>query len=97
MKEQALPLIAKSHRVEVVLKRTASGLTIRNVQDYISCVCRHHHRRLAGDIEETDAFSEEWHPVFQIVEDGASAEGARIHDSVVPARKSAPEPSSCGR
>jgi mannose-1-phosphate guanylyltransferase len=82
MKEQALPLIAKSHRVEVVQKRTASAVAIRNVQDYISAL-RRHHRRLAGDIEETGAFAEEWRPVFQIVEDGASAEGARIHDSVV--------------
>jgi hypothetical protein len=82
MKEQALPLIAKSHRVEVVQKRTASGLAIRNVQDYISAL-RRHHRRLAGDVEETGAFAEEWRPVFQIIEEGASADGARIHDSVV--------------
>lgn len=82
MKEQALPLIARSHRVEVVQKQTATGLTIRNVQDYIGALRRHHHR-LAGNVEESGAWAEDWRPTFQIVEEGASAEGARIHDSVI--------------
>lgn len=82
MKEQALPLIARSHRVEVVQKETASGLVIRNVQDYIGAL-RRHHQRLAGIDEEMGAFAEDWRPAFEIVESGARAEGARIHDSVV--------------
>lgn len=82
MKEQALPLIARSHRVEVINKNVSSGMPIRNVQDYITAL-RRHHRKLAGELEETGAFAEEWQKSFQIVEDGARADEARIHDSVV--------------
>ena len=82
MKEQALPLIARTHRIEVVQKQAPTGLTIRNVQDYIGAL-RGHHRRLAGNGQDTGPFAEDWQLSFQIIDEGAWADGARIHDSVV--------------
>jgi mannose-1-phosphate guanylyltransferase len=83
MKEQALPSIAKNHRVEVVSRRRAVGLPIRTLGDYIAAL-QSRHRRLAGVVTDNDPFAEDWRATFQIVEPGAAVGSrVRIHDSVV--------------
>jgi NDP-sugar pyrophosphorylase family protein len=83
MKEQALPLIARHHRVEVVDLKHPSGMPIRATADYVNSL-RRHHRRATGAGETLSPWAEDWAPTFSIVEDGALVgAGARIHDSVV--------------
>jgi hypothetical protein len=83
MKEQALPAIARTHRVAVRHYATATGLPVRTLNDYVETLRRHHHR-LAGKAFVEDPFAEEWEPSFSLVEDGGIVgAGARLHDSVV--------------
>jgi hypothetical protein len=72
-KEQAIPVIAKRHKVRVAELDAASSLPIRSLQDYINAV-RHFHGRQGGDAGQGLA----------LVEAGARVSGsARLHDSVV--------------
>jgi hypothetical protein len=72
-KEQAIPLIAKRHKVRVAELGTASSLPIRSLHDYVQAV-RHCHVRQGGDPAKGVA----------LVEAGARvSETARLHDSVV--------------
>ncbi len=83
MKEQALPIIAQKHAVEVLHRRRSTGLPIRSVTDYITAM-RIYHMRRAGKSLLTDPLAEDWQPSFGIVEEGAIVDpSARIHDSVV--------------
>jgi|SRR5437899_2699943 len=83
MKEQALPAIAKEHRVTVLHRRHASAHPVRTLADYIAAL-RDHHRRRAGKSAPTSAFAENWESTFSIVEEGASVEPTtKLHDSVV--------------
>jgi hypothetical protein len=79
MKEQAMPLIARQHRVTVVHRRRPTGLPIRTDGQYIAAL----HWMHSGARTE-DAFAEDWFPTFGVIEDSASVDpSARIHDSVV--------------
>lgn len=83
MKEQALPAIARTHRVTVRHYPAATGLPVRTLNDYVETLRRHHHR-LAGKPFTEDPFAEEWEPSFSLVEEGGVVgDGARLHDSVV--------------
>ncbi len=83
MKEQALPLVAKTFDVRVLNRRRPTGLPIWNLEDYIQSL-RFHHRRIAGKPVVTDPLQEDWSPAFSIIEPGAVVDPtARIHDSVV--------------
>lgn len=72
-KEQAIPVIAKRHKVRVAELDAASSLPIRSLHDYVHAV-RHDHVRRGGDAGQGVA----------LVEAGARvSETARLHDSVV--------------
>jgi N-acetylglucosaminyldiphosphoundecaprenol N-acetyl-beta-D-mannosaminyltransferase len=81
MKEQALPIIAKTYDVRVVQCRRPTGLSIRTLSDFIAAL-RAIHQPIRATA--TDPWAEDWKSTFAIVEAGAVvASSARIHDSVV--------------
>jgi len=83
MKEQALPAIAKDHRVTVLHRQHPTGLPVRTLSDYIQAL-RHHHQRHAGIAAAKNAFAESCDSTFSIIEEGASVDStAKLHDSVV--------------
>jgi len=82
LKEQALPAIAQTHRVDVVQWHGSGALAVRNVSDYITAL-RRHHQRAKGRVD-SDPYAEDWESAFSIVEAGAEVSPqARVHDSVV--------------
>jgi len=82
LKEQALPAIGRTHRVEVVPWETSSALPVRNLTDYISAL-RSHHLSRKGQVE-VNPYAEDWESAFSLVEAGANVAGdACVHDSVV--------------
>ena len=83
MKEQALPAIAKDHRVTVLHRQHPTALPVRTLSDYIQAL-RHHHQRRAGIVSPSDAFSESCESTFAIIKAGASVDPtAKLHDSIV--------------
>src|SRR2546421_4091203 len=83
MKEQALPAIAKEHRVTVLHRRHPSAVPVRTLADYITAL-RQHHQLRAGKTGSLHPFAETWEPSFSIVEEGATVDPtAKVHDSVV--------------
>src|SRR5258706_670716 len=83
MKEQALPAIAKEHRVTVLHRRHPSAVPVRTLGDYITAL-RQHHQLQAGKIASLHPFAETWEPAFSIVEEGATVDpSAKVHDAVV--------------
>ncbi len=82
LKEQALPAIAKSHRV-VVEQRENVSHAVRTTSDYLMAL-RQYHRRKRGERAAQGAFAEDWRSEFSVVEAGAVVgPGARLFDSVV--------------
>jgi hypothetical protein len=72
-KEQAIPIIARRHKVRVAELNSASSLPIHSLHDYVQAV-RHWHVRQGGQAGQG----------FAVVEAGARVhETARLHDSVV--------------
>jgi mannose-1-phosphate guanylyltransferase len=83
LKEQALPTIAKRHRVKVLRRDKATGLPIRTREDYVEMLLAYHRHKSAAGVDG-GAFVEDWEPTFSLVESGAQvAASARVHDSVV--------------
>jgi len=83
MKEQALPAIAREHRVTVLHRRHPSAVPVRTLADYIAAL-RQHHQLRAGMTTSISPFAETWEPAFSIVEAGATVDPtAKVHDSVV--------------
>lgn len=85
LKEQALPLIARTHSVRVLERRRPAALPTRTVAEYIAAL-RSHHARLAGIAVHADGdpYAEDWDNRFAIAEAGAVLHPeARVHDSVV--------------
>jgi mannose-1-phosphate guanylyltransferase len=83
MKEQALPAIAKDHRVTVLHRQHPTALPVRTLSDYIHSL-RHHHQRQAGISAPASPFSESCDSTFSIIEEGAAVDStAKLHDSVV--------------
>jgi hypothetical protein len=83
MKEQALPAIAKEHRVTVLHRRNPSAMPVRTLADYIAAL-RQHHQLKAGKMGSMNPFAETWEPTFSIIEEGATVNpAAKVHDSVV--------------
>ena len=83
MKEQALPAIARSHRVGVAHFAEPTGLPVRSLAQYVRAL-RWHARRDAGGSVRDDPFAENLENLFSVVESGATvAADARLHDSVV--------------
>jgi len=85
MKEQALPMIARRHRVEVLERSEPTSVAIRSVDDYIRALRWHHQRNRRGTVTEAiDPYEEDWRPEFSIAEKGAIVgSDVRLHDSVV--------------
>jgi hypothetical protein len=82
MKEQALPAIAKDHRVTVLHRQHPTALPVRTLADYIQAL-RNHHQRSARVSAPGSAFAESCEPTFSIIEEGASVDPtAKLHDSV---------------
>jgi hypothetical protein len=76
MKEQAIPILAKSNDVRAVYVDHKMTLGLRTTQAYLAGL-----RLLHTPSKGTD---DNWRSAFTIVEDGASVDpGARLHDSVV--------------
>ncbi len=85
MKEQALPMIAKRHRVRVVCPPQVSAIPVRTLSDYINALRWRHRSMAAFDSQSTynNPFAEDWQPAFRIVENSAVlSPHARLHDSV---------------
>jgi mannose-1-phosphate guanylyltransferase len=82
-KEQALPAIAKDHRVNVLELEHPSGLPVRTLSNYILALRRYHQQR-TGQGERDDPLAEGWESAFAIVEEGAEVHSsAQLNDSVV--------------
>jgi mannose-1-phosphate guanylyltransferase len=82
LKEQALPAIARKHKV-LVEHREAVSQTVRTTRDYLTAL-RQDHRRQRGEAPSPDPFAEDWHSEFTVVEEGAVVGvRARLFDSVV--------------
>jgi mannose-1-phosphate guanylyltransferase len=82
LKEQALPAIARRHRVMVEHRQTA-GLSVRTMRDYLTAL-RQDHQRQRGEELCQDPFAEDWHSEFSLVEEGAAVDpSARLFDTVV--------------
>ena len=80
LKEQALPRIARQHRVGVVRRDRALTPPVRTADGYIKALRLYHRQRLARQGERLSP----WAPAFGITEPTASvAPGAMLHDSVV--------------
>jgi N-acetylglucosaminyldiphosphoundecaprenol N-acetyl-beta-D-mannosaminyltransferase len=83
LKEQALPQIAKEHKVTHLYQTRPSGLPVRNLEEYIGALQKRHRLSL-GTPPPASPFAEDRRPTFAIVEQGARIEkGARVLDSVV--------------
>ena len=88
LKEQALPALARSHRVQAVRWNGGIGHSVRSMDEYIAAL-RHWHRQhvdgpqaLASD--EASPFQEDWCHSFALVEPMADVSPqAVIHDSVI--------------
>jgi len=82
LKEQALPLIARKHRVDVATLPPI-GTPHRTAAEYLRAVRQFHSRRHDG-AGVPNPFAENWCPSFSVVEEGATVHpSAEIHDSVV--------------
>jgi mannose-1-phosphate guanylyltransferase len=82
-KEQALPRIAKDHRVEVSEQPQPVGIPARTRAEYLKGLYRYHAPQLQQSAQ-ADPFMETWRPTFSVIEQGAEvAPEARIHDAVV--------------
>ncbi len=80
MKEQALPEIAKTHRVGVATFPQATAWPMRSLEQYIVALRQY----ALGHAERRCPFSERLSSAFNIVEQGASVDSsARLQDSVV--------------
>jgi len=84
-REQALPQIAKIHRVEVISLSGTAALPTRTCDGYIRALRLYAaHQRGIPLAEFDNPFAESWQTSFAIVEPGAEVHPtARIHDSVV--------------
>lgn len=81
--EQALPELAKDHKIKVKTFGSATSRSARTLAGYIGAL-RAYHRRAAGRQEALGPFTEDWRPTFGIVESGGDVAGdAVLHDSVV--------------
>jgi mannose-1-phosphate guanylyltransferase len=83
-KEQVLPKLgAAGHQVRAVLRDSATAISVRTLDGYLSAV-RTFARIAAGLSSENDPFAEDWKPTFSLVESGALVKSsATVHDSVV--------------
>jgi len=82
LKEQALPEIAKRHRVAVATFVEAPAMMIRERPHYLAAL-RRLHRTQAG-LPDSEPFEERWSPAFRVVEPGATvAPDAIVQDSVL--------------
>ena len=83
MKEQALPQIARSHRVSVLECAAPTGAPCRFPDQYVRAV-RVLARLRAGHDHSADPFAEDWQRTFALVEEQAQVDStATIHDSIV--------------
>ena len=84
LKEQALPRIARTFGVRVLVNSRGCTRPIRDSSHYLDAVRSWHcFGRLAG-VRSESAYEERWRPAFSIVEPGADvAKGAALYDSVV--------------
>ncbi|MFI4860272.1 MAG: hypothetical protein ACIAXF_06275 [Phycisphaerales bacterium JB063] len=83
LNEQALPELAKDHRVKVARFANPPTRSVRTLSGYIAAL-RAYHRRASGRKDALGPFAEDWRPTFGITEPGAKvASDVVLHDSVV--------------
>jgi hypothetical protein len=83
MKEQALPMIARSHDVRVVLFEKSTARPVRTLPDYLAAL-RAHHQQMENRPIDQDPFGEDLRSTFSVVEHGARVDReALLHDAVV--------------
>lgn len=82
MKEQALPMIAREHRVRVREGMSVTAMAVKTQSQYVAALrARFLHGGAGGP---GSAFAEDWRRRFAVVEYGAEVDSsAIIHDSVV--------------
>ncbi len=82
LKEQALPELAKTCNVRVVMSQRPVALPVRTLEQYIRTL-----RAMSegtAELSAPDPYSEEWTPTFSLVDESATvAKDALVHDSVV--------------
>ena len=82
-KEQALPTIAKTKRVQVVRRDGCRGLPIRTLSGYLDALKVYYQSYAAPEVRANPT-DQEWRATFGLIENGARvAPTAVIHDSVV--------------
>jgi len=83
LKEQALPLLASTFRIEVVRDSALPPIAIRTLSGYLSAV-REVATPAASTVRDRLSPAEDWMCTFALSEPGASVDpSARLHDSVV--------------
>ncbi len=83
LNEQALPQIAKQHRVHVARTPRPTTRSLRTLSGYLETLRTYYHQR-GGRLIDDSPFAEDWQASFQVIEGGAVIdETAIIHDSVV--------------
>lgn len=83
LKEQALPTIANTGRVQIVRQEGCAGLPIRALSGYLDAL-KVYYQSYADTDRLKPPSDQEWRATFSLVEHGARVDGsAVIHDSVV--------------
>lgn len=82
-KEQALPAIAEEHPVAVVDRASVFAYPVRTRRSYLQALTHGHRKSGEADVGPSP-FSENWKPLFSIVQPGAEVgANVRIYDSVI--------------
>jgi len=80
--EQAMPELAKDHRVRAARFESATSMSVRTLDGYVGALRAYHHRA-GGRSDPDSAYAEDWRPTFGIAEPGSSvASDAVLHDAV---------------
>lgn len=83
LNEQALPALARDHKVRVARFASPAAMSVRTLSSYLGAL-RMFHRHASGRCDLDQPFEEHWRPTFGIVEPGATiGRGVVVHDSVV--------------
>ncbi len=83
LNEQALPEMARLHKVRVARFASPAAMSVRTLQGYLGAL-RVYHRHASGRCDLDHPYEEQWRPTFGIIEPGATVgRGVIVHDSVV--------------
>lgn len=83
LNEQALPAMAKDHKVRVARFASPAAMSVRTLSSYLGAL-RVYHRHASGRHDLDHPYEEHWRPTFGIVEPGSTiGRNVVVHDSVV--------------